>query len=69
MLKTKGLEMICDKYQVEPQQICYVGDHENDLVVFKEVGKAVAFNPKTEEVREKAHYVISDFRELLKIIE
>jgi HAD superfamily phosphoserine phosphatase-like hydrolase len=67
--KTKGLEMICDKYQVEPQQICYVGDHENDLVVFKEVGKAVAFNPKTEEVREKAHYVISDFKELLKIIE
>ena len=67
--KKKGLEIICNKYQVEPQQICYVGDHENDLVVFEEVGKAVAFNPKTDKVREKAHYVISDFREVLKIIE
>jgi len=67
--KIKGLEIICNKYQVEPQQICYVGDHENDLVVFEEVGKAVAFNPKTEKVREKAHYVISNFKELLDIIE
>ena len=67
--KTKGLELICNKYQVTPKQICYVGDHENDLVVFAEVGKAVAFNPKTDKVKEKAHYVISDFRELLKIID
>ncbi len=66
--KKKGLELICNRYQVEPQQICYVGDHDNDLVVFEEVGKAVAFNPKTNKVREKAQYVISDFREVLKII-
>jgi len=45
-----------------------VGDHDNDIVVFEEVGKAVAFNPKTEQMKEKAHYVISDFRELLEIV-
>ncbi len=66
--KTKGLELICNKYQVEPQQICYVGDHDNDLVVFEEVGISVAFNPKTNLVKEKANHVIYNFKELLNII-
>jgi phosphoserine phosphatase len=59
---------ICEKYQVMPEEICHVGDHENDMACFERVGLAVAFNPKKEEVARMAKYVISDFSELNKIL-
>jgi phosphoserine phosphatase len=59
---------ICKKYQVAPEEICHVGDHENDLDCFERVGLAVAFNPKLEKVARMARHVISDFRELNHIL-
>jgi phosphoserine phosphatase len=59
---------LCKKYQVAPEEICHVGDHENDLGCFECVGLPVAFNPKNEEVGRKARHVISDFRELDRIL-
>ena len=59
---------LCKKYQIAPEEICHVGDHENDLVCFESVGLAVAFNPKKEEVGRKAKHVINDFRDLNKIL-
>jgi phosphoserine phosphatase len=59
---------ICKKFQVAPEEICHVGDHENDIECFAQVGLAVAFNPKLEKVACAAKHVISDFRELNKIL-
>ena len=59
---------ICQKYQVAPEEICHVGDHENDIDCFAQVGLAVAFNPKLERVARAARHVINDFRELNKIL-
>ncbi|MGD0811970.1 MAG: HAD hydrolase family protein [Verrucomicrobiota bacterium] len=60
---------LCKTYQIVPEEICHVGDHENDLGCFECVGLAVAFNPKKEEVGRKAKHVISDFRELNRILD
>jgi phosphoserine phosphatase len=59
---------LCKRYHVAPEEICHVGDHENDMGCFECVGLPVAFNPKKEEVGRKARHVISDFRELNRIL-
>lgn len=59
---------ICKRFQVAPEEMCHVGDHENDIECFKRVGLAVAFRPKLEEVARAAKYVIDDFRELNKLL-
>ncbi len=66
-LQQKGerLRMLADMYEVSLLEVCYVGDHENDIPALEIAGLPVAFNPKREEVRKKAKVVINDFRELL----
>jgi phosphoserine phosphatase len=71
--KRGGLEMVRKQENISLDQICYVGDHENDLVVFEQIGLSqmglsVAFNPKTDKVRDAADYVIYDFKDLLDLI-
>lgn len=47
------------------EEICYIGDHINDISVFEEVGLPIAFNPKTKQVAEKARgNIIYDYMEL-----
>jgi phosphoserine phosphatase len=62
------IDKLCEKYGVRPEEICHVGDHENDIACFERVGLAVAFRPKLEQVAKAAGYVIDDFRELEKIL-
>jgi len=59
---------ICRQFNVAPEEICHVGDHENDIPVFDQVGLAVAFRPKLLEVGKMAKYVIDDFAELGPIL-
>jgi phosphoserine phosphatase len=59
---------ICRQFSVTPEEICHVGDHENDIPVFERVGLAVAFRPKLPEVGKMAKYVIDDFAELGPIL-
>lgn len=59
---------ICRKFNIAPEEMCHVGDHENDIKCFAEVGLAVAFRPKLEAVAKAARYVIDDFRELNRIL-
>ncbi len=67
-LQQKGerLRMLADINNISLLDVCYVGDHENDIPALEMAGLPVAFNPKREEVRKKAKVVINDFRELLK---
>lgn len=66
--KNKKIPEICDLFGVYPEEICHVGDNENDLSVAENVGLFIAFNPKKENVANKAKYVIYDFMELNKIL-
>jgi len=67
--KHRLLPRIGRKHDVVPEEICHVGDHENDISCFERVGLAVAFRPKTQEVGKTARYIIDDFRELARILE
>ena len=59
---------LCDRFNVAPEEICHVGDNENDISCFERVGLPVAFRPKKENVGKVARHVIHDFRELSAIL-
>ena len=50
-------------------EICYVGDHVNDVPVMDLVGLSIAFNPKVAELEEVADYVTRSFADIPMLIE
>jgi len=62
------LNSLLKKYNLNSEEVCYIGDHFNDIPLFENVGLAVAFNPKSNRVAEKARHVIYDYRELEKLL-
>lgn len=66
--KDKYFLNVCTRKKLKPKEVCFIGDHLNDIPVFKLAGLSVAFNPKVIEVKNNVDYVIQDFRELRKIL-
>lgn len=68
--KAKGLEKICREEGIGPKDCVFVGDHENDVEIAKLAGFSIAFNSKSEKLKEVADVVIEkkDLREILKYL-
>lgn len=49
-------------------EIAFVGDHLNDIPVFRAVGYAIAYAPKEQEVARAAHSVVHDFRSIPDLV-
>ena len=64
--KEEKLAEICEKFRVKPGEICHIGDNDNDLFVAKKVGMFIALNPKNDEVRKAARYVVYNFHEVMR---
>lgn len=50
-------------------EICYVGDHMNDVPVMQIVGLGIAFNPKDDGLARVAHHITRDFCEIPNLVE
>ncbi len=61
-------EYLIKNYNIKMENVCYIGDHENDLEVFKRSGLAIAFDPKIPEVIDLTKHTIYDFMDLEKIL-
>jgi 3-deoxy-D-manno-octulosonate 8-phosphate phosphatase (KDO 8-P phosphatase) len=48
---------ILQKYDLDKEQACYIGDDINDLPIMREAGLAVAVADAVEDVKRAAHYV------------
>ncbi len=66
--KAENFLKMCEQAKVRPGETCFVGDHLNDIPVFKLSGMAIAFNPKEKEVEEAAQCTIRDFKELKEFL-
>ncbi len=66
--KAERVKEVAERYNIRLEEICFVGDNFNDVPVMEIVGLPIAYNPKTEDLKKKAMYVISDFRELNHIL-
>lgn len=70
MHKKEGLLEICRLEKLRPEDIAFVGDHDNDVDIAKAAGFSIAFNSKSRELERIADVVIErkDLREILKYL-
>ena len=57
--KTAVLAKILNKYKVNTDELCFVGDDLVDLCMMKKVGLAVAVFNAAPEIKEASHYITS----------
>lgn len=67
--KAEVMERIVSERGIALSEVCYVGDHMNDVPVMQIVGLGIAFNPKDDELERIVAHVIHDFAELPDLIE
>lgn len=67
--KDQHLRELCQREGLDPKEVCFVGDHLNDISVMRAVGLAIAFAPKDPELTKVAHAHTNDFREIPELIE
>ena len=67
--KADVMKEIAERYGLALSEICFVGDHMNDVPVMRIVGLSVAMNAKDEELARIADHVVTDFTMLPEILE
>jgi len=67
--KDRALDALCAEEGIRVDEVCYVGDHVNDIPAMRRAGLAVAANPKDERLLDVCDHVIRDFCELPDLIE
>lgn len=55
--KLKVLPQILEKYKVDAEEVCFVGDDLVDLCLLKKVGFPVAVSNASQEIKEAACYI------------
>jgi len=66
--KAKVMRRLAERQGLALHEICYVGDHINDLPVMQIVGASIAYNPKDERLEKIADVVTSDFARIPAIL-
>ncbi|MFC1768652.1 HAD family hydrolase [Nanoarchaeota archaeon] len=66
--KAEALRLVAEKHGFTLEECAFVGDHYNDIEIMKKVGKGIAFNCKSEVLRNLADVVIEnkDLKEVTK---
>jgi len=67
--KDRVMQQIAIERNLALSEVCYVGDHMNDIPVMQIVGLSIAFNPKDKKLEEIADYVTRDFADIPHLIE
>ncbi len=63
--KGELVRKVCANYGVPPQRAAYIGDHENDIPAWKEVGLPLGMNVKREACHAAIQKNFGDFKEAL----
>ena len=67
--KAEVMQEIATERGLALSEICYVGDHMNDVPVMEIVGLGIAFNPKDDKLKRVSDHVTRDFAEIPTLIE
>jgi phosphoserine phosphatase len=62
---------LCKKLGIKLEEVIFIGDSSYDLEAFKIVGKAIAFNSDSEELKKHADVIVesSDLKDVLPYLE
>jgi phosphoserine phosphatase len=69
--KAEIINGLCKKLNISLEEVIFIGDSDYDLEAFKAVGKAIAFNSDSEELKKHAHIIVNsdDLRDVLPYLE
>lgn len=67
--KDEVLIKLCRDLDITPKEVAVVGDYSSELPLFKIAGVSFAYSPKDEAIQKAANHIISDFREIIPILE
>lgn len=67
--KDRALRALAAERGANLAEVCFVGDHVNDIPAMRIAGLAVAANPKERQVAEAATFVIESFLELPPLLD
>lgn len=67
--KADIMREIATKHKLDLSEICFVGDHMNDVPVMRIVGLSIAIDPKDKELARIADHVVSDFTKIPQIVQ
>jgi phosphoserine phosphatase len=67
--KEHAFRSLLAEHGLTPLEVCYVGDHVNDVPVMKAAGLAIAANPKDASLLEVCDHVIRDFSALPALVD
>jgi phosphoserine phosphatase len=56
--KAEIITELCKKTHISLKEVVYIGDSSYDIEAFKVVGKSIAFNSDSEELKKHAHIVV-----------
>ncbi|MBI2675533.1 MAG: HAD family phosphatase [Candidatus Aenigmarchaeota archaeon] len=66
--KGEVLDHVCRKQGWPLNEVCFVGDHLNDIPAMEIAGYSIAFDPKKQKLADAADAVTHDFREIPNLI-
>ncbi len=66
--KGEVLGELCSQKGWPLSDVCFVGDHLNDIPAMEIAGYSIAFAPKNQQLENEADAVARDFREIPKLI-
>ncbi|MDO4198321.1 MAG: Cof-type HAD-IIB family hydrolase [Erysipelotrichaceae bacterium] len=55
--KSSGIDFICERYDINPEETMGFGDGENDISMLRKCGIGIAMGNATDEVKEIADYI------------
>lgn len=67
--KAEVMKKIVAEHGITLSEVCYIGDHMNDVPVMQIVGLGIAFNPKDPELERISAHVTHDFAKIPDLIE
>ncbi|CDD92278.1 putative uncharacterized protein [Coprobacillus sp. CAG:826] len=67
--KAKGLEILCEYYQLEKENLVVIGDSENDVPMFQAFPNSVCMSHASAAIKKQAKYNVHHFDEVEKYLE
>lgn len=69
--KAEIIKHLCNDFGIKLKEVVYIGDSDTDIEAFKIVGKSIAFNSSSDELKEVADHVVDseNLADVLKYLE
>ena len=68
--KANIVTSLCNQLNISPKEVIFIGDSDNDIEAFEEVGLSIAFNSCSDELKDVATEIVesNDLSDVINVI-